>query len=592
MLAAGFIAAACVDWYNIPSREGASGYYVIGIALLGLIAGCVIGLIVARLVAAGADPRFLKAIGRSVAVVAVISIVSGAAARLLADVPPTIDGEALMLAVEVRWPEDQVERPATGEGSLSLHSIPFYSNTVRASEEGPLWMQDAERVDGRWIARGAVSVFTSRGKRMLVVAPNRDDRDARTSEAFLVPLPAWPGKGSLEWSEWLPKIRPGVAPLNKLTYRYRVQRSSEAVRTEHIGDWAVGTATSGFYSQTVNGRPTHAATAVFTLKHAGQDVLLGATNEGSPRRIDDIALLARPGTAFIVHVDRDDTNPRSYLVSADSGVIRPVEIGESYTGVRAEQLTADTARFRAIRHREIANGQVNRTTYDQPGLYLMGNAVVDTRSLVVHHFTPDTSASGIPSIPPLSVSPDERSFVQFANAGYPSEAHLLVVTNFVDNTTYILPVDEARMRYPDFDALDPAWIAHHFEWKHGAGVADRLVERAGFTPLPYYGTLSTETGGERSYRIEKASDSLRTALVAFLVARFKAEPLPADSDAYEYPVKIGDQMLDVAHSSGFGYVLVSMKDRGGDTTLVPEIAQQFNAVLATGRYDSMFGSEP
>ena len=39
---------------------------------------------------------------------------------------------------------------------------------------------------------------------------------------------------------------------------------------------------------------------------------------------------------------------------------------------------------------------------------------------------------------------------------------------------------------------DPAWIAHHFEWKRGSDGTDRLAERAHFTPLPYYGTLSVE----------------------------------------------------------------------------------------------------
>ncbi len=56
LLAAGFVAAACVDWYGVSSREGESGYFVIGIAFLGLIAGFVVGLIVARMVAAALAP--------------------------------------------------------------------------------------------------------------------------------------------------------------------------------------------------------------------------------------------------------------------------------------------------------------------------------------------------------------------------------------------------------------------------------------------------------------------------------------------------------------------------------------------------------
>ena len=131
---------------------------------------------------------------------------------------------------------------------------------------------------------------------------------------------------------------------------------------------------------------------------------------------------------------------------------------------------------------------------------------------------------------------------------------------------------------------DPAWIAHHFEWKRGSGGADRLVERARFTPLPYYGTVSTETNGDRTYRIEKGSDSLRTALVAFLVARFQAEPQPADSDEYEFPVKIGDKELKVAHSSGFG--------RSAQRSRVPWPAPNRHRFRSGHRMDGRSASSP
>jgi hypothetical protein len=584
MLAAGVIAAACVDWYSVSSREGASGYFVIALAFLGLVTGFLIGIVSARMVAAGAGPGFFKALLRSVGVVAGLAVLGGGTARLLADVPPELDGETLMLAVEVRWPEDQAASPATGgDGTLTLHSVPFYSNTVRASESGPLWTRDAQRAEGRWVARGAVSIFTGRGKRLLVVAPSDSDT---ASEGFLVPLPARPGRRSLEWSEWLPRTRPGVSPHNRLTYRFRAQPVSRPARTERIGAWEVDTRTSGFYDEQVNGRTVHAANATFGLRHGAQAVSVRGDSSGS---VDNMALLAGGQPAFLLHLTGVADDGRIYLVSAEGNEVRTTEVAEGYSGMRGQPLTADTARFRAVRGRDVAHGQVDRVTYDLPGLYLIGRSVIDTRRLLVHHFTPDTSATGIPSVPPLSLSPDERSFVSFANAGYPSEEHVLVVTNFVDNRTYILPVDEARMRYPDFEALDPAWIAHHFEWKRGADGADRLVERARFTPLPYHGEVTTEPNGDRSYRIEKASDSLRTVLVAFLVAKFQGQPEPVDSGAYEQPVKIGNHVVNVAHSSGFGYVLVSLKDRGTDSTLVPEIASQFDAVLATGRYDSMFG---
>lgn len=272
MVAAGFVANACVTWYHIPSFEGASGYFVIGIALLGFLAGCLIGIITARMVAAKAQPGFLKALGRSLGVVAGLTLLGGGAARLLADVPPTIDGEELLLAVEVRWPEGQVERPTSGPGEalLTLHSLPWYANTVRASESGPLWMRDAHLVDGRWVVPGAVSVFTGRGRRMLEVSTNDDDPAA--SEGFQVPLAGRPGPRDMEWSEWLPRMRPGAEPWNKLMFRFKVQRTSDVVRSDLIGNWKVGTAATGFYRQQVNGKTITATAATFTMRYQDRPV--------------------------------------------------------------------------------------------------------------------------------------------------------------------------------------------------------------------------------------------------------------------------------------------------------------------------------
>ena len=111
---------------------------------------------------------------------------------------------------------------------------------------------------------------------------------------------------------------------------------------------------------------------------------------------------------------------------------------------------------------------------------------------------------------------------------------------------------------------DPAWLDHHFTWERGGDGVDRLVERKHFTPLPYHGALSELDGGSHYYRIEKAGHALREALIAFLVTEFKAERAAADSDAYEVPVKIDGRVVNVAASSDFGYVAVSMeRDSGG-----------------------------
>ncbi len=90
--------------------------------------------------------------------------------------------------------------------------------------------------------------------------------------------------------------------------------------------------------------------------------------------------------------------------------------------------------------------------------------------------------------------------------------------------------------------------------------------------------------------MDKASEALRGALLEFLIAEFKAERQPADSGAYEIPVTIAGHTVNVAFSSDGDYVAVSTAQGGADdSALVATIAQGFDAVLATGKYDTLFG---
>jgi len=61
-VASGAVAALAADWYRVSSFEGGSGYMVVGLGLLGGMAGFPIGLVVSRVVAGRPKPGFLKAL--------------------------------------------------------------------------------------------------------------------------------------------------------------------------------------------------------------------------------------------------------------------------------------------------------------------------------------------------------------------------------------------------------------------------------------------------------------------------------------------------------------------------------------------------
>jgi hypothetical protein len=105
LFASGLLASLTASWYRIPGFEAQSAAYVASIAIFGMIGGFIIGFIASRVIGGGADPGFLKALGISNGVLLGLLVIIGGVARVLADIPPTIDGEQLMLAVEIRWPE-------------------------------------------------------------------------------------------------------------------------------------------------------------------------------------------------------------------------------------------------------------------------------------------------------------------------------------------------------------------------------------------------------------------------------------------------------------------------------------------------------
>jgi len=587
LFACGLLASLTASWYRIPSFEAQSAAYVASIAIFGMIGGFIIGLVASRVIAGGADPGFLKALGISNGVLLGLLVIIGGVARVLADIPPTIDGEQLMLAVEIRWPVDQKESPAAlpGEPTLELGSITRMSHTQRATSRGPLWTSDAHLVDGRWVAPGAVDIFTTRGRLSIVAM-----LDSNNNRGFIIPLSGAPSKKDMQWTEWYPHARPGdPPPADGFQYRYRVQKRSEPVRTETVGPFEVQTIASYFSNETVDGKTVLATMGRFRIRHSGQPVIVDAKRDESKSDEDrletaeGVAVIGGPQSALLAHfVDHAGQGP-CYMLVDESGRLRTVFVPDcSFAG--GSILTSDTAAFRNG-ERKVPRGRINYIALATPGLYQTGRSVLDTRNLTVHTYTYPDNFSIFPSYAPLGISPDERSFVRigsdYNNSTFPS----LAVADFVGNRSYLLPLDE-HMRYPTLESIDPALLAHHFEWRKGADGVDSLVVRKGFVPLPYH-TRNTGTSG---YWLEPArGEALRDSVIEFLVSEFKGERVPVGQYTYYYPVKIDGEIVNVAYGETGHYVSLSVPDSVKDTKLLDAVAKRLDVELATGKYDSLFG---
>jgi hypothetical protein len=585
---AGFVATLCVDWYDISSFEGKSGYFVVAMALLGAVAGLLVGIVVSRFVAGMASPGMLKAIGASqLAVVAIAGVVAGMA-RLSADVAPRLAGDELLLVVEVRWPASQLASPARDSSPrrIRLHSLS--GRTSRTSREGPLWVEDARQVDGRWVAPGAVEVFTSRGGRMLSLDPTPE-----RGVGFELPLPAYPRAAQLQWSEWLPRTRAASSP-DGFSVRYRVLPRSQPVRTQRFGAFEVSTIASGFYTYAFAERPAGlAASATFTIRHRGVPVVAESASDsagGVAQRFDrfaSVALLPGAPDALLVrgHSDRDG-GPVFLLVADGERVRSQLVATEGGQHLDPPLVTNDVERFRQARELNAMPGIVDETTYAQPGVFLFGGALLSTSPPAVRRFTETGDARYDPNVRPLGLSPDGRHVVRVGFAE-DYEGRELVVTDAETGVNARVPIDAARTRLGTVSDLDPAWLQHYYAWTEGSDGVLRLEARRDVKPLPYRGVLTVASDGYREYHVKPAGEAMFEALKSFLVAEMGATRTPEDLAAYGHQVHVNGQVVHVLNHTEYQQVGVFM-DRGIDSRLVETIGKRFDAALATGRYDSLF----
>lgn len=224
LILGGFIANSCVSWYQISSREGESGFFVIFIAIGGGLAGLILGLIGARLIAWNFGPGFGKEFLGGFVAVLIVSGFSALMCRVLADIPPTINGRELTLEVEFRFPGTfGLDHPPTTEGDWQFTFASLTGQTRRKYRDGTIQSAAARHENGQWIVPTQVELFTERGTRSVTLS----QRDATEVMGFMLPLPARPNAAFEQWSDWLPRQQANGQPWpsHKMSCRFRVQKN-------------------------------------------------------------------------------------------------------------------------------------------------------------------------------------------------------------------------------------------------------------------------------------------------------------------------------------------------------------------------------
>ncbi|MEP6835144.1 MAG: hypothetical protein ABJB74_17285 [Gemmatimonas sp.] len=600
----GYFANLAVRWYRVSGFEGGSGYFVVGLALCGLVAGLIVGLIISRMVAGSAHPSLLWALLYSAAVILIVTSLAAGTARLVADIPPTIDGERVLLHVEARWPVTRAGSPANtpGVALLDLGASTFFRK--QEPQHGPLWKEDAHKVDGRWTVSGVVPMVTSRGTPVIAIALNDAER-----VSFTMPKLPHPTAKDSAWSAWIPTAgQSGATGDSSVTYRYRVLKLTEPVRTENVGDFAVSAIVNYFKPGVAENMTTLDFYATYRItSREKSEISSSAQGDVASLRAAEVAVLpeAAPGTrasggktvgesrghpsTLLVAVNSDSAGSYWALITSENGRLHEQRIARYQRATPPAELTNIPQRMEERRHPWESAGRVDYSSYTESRLLLFDGAVLNIGTREIHAFTSQSAATFVPSVPPLGVSTDAHSFARFASGqvGNPGiSVPMLAITNFVRDTVYELPVDPSRMRYSTLDDLNTEWLAHHFEWKRDARGDERLEVRKDFVPIPYHGTLVKDTNDRWTYVFTSGGQPVRQVLVDFLKAEFQATGDTSDGDAYEQILHLGQDSVSITTPGEV--VRLASPGSGSASELVARIGKAFNAALASGKYDSAF----
>ena len=209
----GTAALACAEWLRIPQREGAAGYFALGMTLLGTLAGLIAGIGVAR-GWFGTQPGFGRSFGFTIASFTVIASVISAIVWITSDRPPKLQGRPLDLAVELRCPRGTA-LPDTATGHTPYVTLVRLSSG-KSIGYASLDLDSAREIEGRLIVPALLRIESSAPRKLLNI---------RFSEQhdllFDLEFGSKPSERNFEWSRWIEAAQVPVSrgrhPINRFT---------------------------------------------------------------------------------------------------------------------------------------------------------------------------------------------------------------------------------------------------------------------------------------------------------------------------------------------------------------------------------------
>lgn len=399
----------------------------------------------------------------------------------------------------------------------------------------------------------------------------------------------------------------GVLFASGMGTRLLYGRRPDAVpdRVESVGPLELLTHTTFYTTGITTGNLGWGRTEHYSLRYHGEPFRFeGKAGEGSDKTafyetFNSLVTFPAPEPVALINVGDPMNTSFFYLLREVDGQVHAEFLIEGRGGVSVDWLDPDPKSAPKVRDITLHRGHLEGGRF----LLVGGQCVLDTQTLTKYVFPRPEGARPNPFKPTLTISPDHYSLVRY---GYREgdDAEVLIVMDFVDGTSEIVPIDAKLTRHQprNWEELDEAWANHYFEWIHLPGAHDRLAARRDVVPMSYRGELLLAQNSGGTFVLKLAKPGLLEPVAKLIESEFQGirSPYPEKYSASYYGVVAGVTMTingriiyvcaDTRRADGdkdYERIAVWTMD-SHDTNLLKQIGERINVMLETRAYDNQF----
>lgn len=177
------IALACIKWYRFSSFAGGSGYFLIGLSILGAIGGFFSSIIAVRVIYSFVSTHWRSQLGVSLAIVLAALAIILAYSFSGIDRIPSIDGRSINTVWEIRLPVAGTDKYVPSgdprdwpSQELRLEPLSVLNNKALGFRTAEFDRDAFRQEDVQWINVARVPLFTGKGEfRANLTLGGRDD---------------------------------------------------------------------------------------------------------------------------------------------------------------------------------------------------------------------------------------------------------------------------------------------------------------------------------------------------------------------------------------------------------------------------------